>query len=149
MAAGPAPVDASGLEDKIFTFAEGLLGLPELRRFVLAPFQGLSGVAWRLQSVEEPAVQFLIVNPVPFFPEYRPDVGEVDLAPLGLRAVTDGLVLVIATIPEDYRKMTVNLRAPLVFNPLRRLGRQVVLSDDRYAIQAPVFRAEVMVPGRA
>lgn len=148
MGAAGSSVEVSSVEDKVFTFPEGLLGLPDLHRFLLAEFPGLGGVAWHLQSVEEPAVQFLIVNPVPFFPDYRPDVGEADLAPIGLGAVSDGLVMVIATVPEDYRQMTVNLRAPLLFNPLRRLGRQIVLGDDKYAIRTPVFRAEAAVSGR-
>ncbi len=34
--------------------------------------------------------------------------------------------------------LTVNLQGPLVFNPARRLGRQLVLTSSRYAVRYPL-----------
>ena len=37
--------------------------------------------------------------------------------------------------------LTVNLQGPLVFNPVRRLGRQLVLTSSRYAVRYPLERS--------
>ena len=34
--------------------------------------------------------------------------------------------------------LTVNLQGPLVFNPVRRLGRQLVLTSSRYPVRYPL-----------
>ncbi len=40
--------------------------------------------------------------------------------------------------------LTVNLQGPLVFNPVSRLGRQLVLTSSRYAVRFPL---ETQAPG--
>ena len=60
-----------------------------------------------------------------------------ELAPLQLKNVQDSQVLVI--VNKSGSILTVNLKAPLVFNLERRLARQVVVNDDQplqYAITA-------------
>ncbi|HHY95046.1 MAG TPA: flagellar assembly protein FliW, partial [Firmicutes bacterium] len=47
----------------------------------------------------------------------------------------------MVTVPEDPRQAWVNLRAPLALNPYARMGRQVVLSDERFAFRHPLWEA--------
>jgi len=42
--------------------------------------------------------------------------------------------------------LTVNLQGPLVFNPVRRLGRQLVLTSSRYAVRYPLDPSQVPAP---
>ena len=35
--------------------------------------------------------------------------------------------------------MTANLQAPLVVNPASRIGKQVILTDERFSLRHPVF----------
>jgi flagellar assembly factor FliW len=39
---------------------------------------------------------------------------------------------VIVTIPMDPKKMSANLKAPLVFNLNNKLGKQIILKDTQY-----------------
>jgi flagellar assembly factor FliW len=42
--------------------------------------------------------------------------------------------------------LTVNLQGPLVFNPVRRLGRQLVLTSSRYAVRYPLDPSQAPAP---
>jgi flagellar assembly factor FliW len=48
-------------------------------------------------------------------------------------------VLSILVVPEDIRAMTANLQAPLILNPLKRIAKQVILTDERFPLRYPVF----------
>lgn len=125
----------------VFTFPEGLLGLEGLRRFFLV--EPAPGSPWKyLQSVEDGNVTFVVADPFVVCTSYVPRLPAVDLADIGLSEDSEAALLVIAVVPEDTRDTTVNLRAPLVFNPAAQLGRQVILEDDQYAVKNRVFPGE-------
>lgn len=125
-------------EDRVFDFPEGLYGFEELRRFVL--IETAPGAPWKwLQSVEEPDISFVIVDPLLIVPDYAPSVPEGEMGRIGLRRRDEAVFFTIAVVPESLEQMTVNLRAPLLFNAAARLGCQVILPDDRYAVKHPVF----------
>ncbi|HEX3032835.1 MAG TPA: flagellar assembly protein FliW [Bacillota bacterium] len=129
-------------QKEIITFKNGLPGFEENRAFVLIR-SGNSGddLMW-LQSTKEPSLAFVVARPEIIKPGYSPKVRESELADIELKNSEDALVLVIAVVPEDIKKMTVNLRAPLIVNSKNRLGKQVVLEDDSYSIKEPVFNPE-------
>jgi len=54
-------------------------------------------------------------------------------------------------VPEDVRAMTANLQAPLILNPVKRIAKQVILTDERFPLRYPVFGGSGTVersPGR-
>lgn len=105
---------------------EGMLGFAGERRFVLLP-AAKSGIFW-MQSVDDGALIFLVIDPFEFLPGY-----EVDLPALPEERKDATLVLTIVTLPrEKGDACTTNLQAPLVFDVARRTACQVVLQDPRY-----------------
>lgn len=125
----------------VFHFPAGLLGLEDLKRFFL--IEPAPGSPWKyLQSVEDGDLALLVADPFAIHPDYAPSLPAGDLAEMGLSEDSEAALLVVAVLPEDVREMTVNLRAPLVFNPATGQARQVVLEDDRYAVRHPVFSAK-------
>ena len=60
--------------NETFTFADGLLGFPEAREFVLVPAER-EGFFW-LQSLDFGALAFLLVDPFPFVDEFFVDLAE-------------------------------------------------------------------------
>ena len=46
----------------------------------------------------------------------------------------------VVTVPGDAKEMTANLLAPLLINPEKRLGRQVIVSDPKYTTKHQVLR---------
>lgn len=123
--------------DQVIEFVEGLLGFPELRRYVLIDHR--KGVFMWLQSLEDPSIAFLVVDPWVFFPHYSPEVPDEDVEALGLEEPYNFSLFCLVTVPADPRKMTVNLKGPVVVNLNNRRAKQVVVSNPEYPIRQPVF----------
>lgn len=117
--------DYSYTSSDVINFAEGLVGLPELRRAVLIPLDDCEPFFW-LASTDDVRTRFVVVNPHSIFTDYEPT------AFTGKSA--GGETFVIVKISSDWRKTTVNLRAPIFINDEDRSGVQVVLTDSPYRL---------------
>jgi flagellar assembly factor FliW len=123
--------------DAIFEFPAGLFAFDACRRFALVP-SGRDGLWW-LQSAEHAELTFLLADPFRFYPGYEVQVPPTELAQLGDPAEGTVAVLVIVTLPRpDGEGATANLRAPVLLDAKRRVGRQVVLPDERREVTAPL-----------
>lgn len=116
--------------DAFLTFLDGMPGFGGERRFVLLP-AAASGVFW-LQSADEGAVAFLLVDPFTTFPGYAVDLPEVTVED------EPPMVMAIVTLPRDNDELcTANLQAPVVLDLVGRTGRQVILADGTYGPRHP------------
>lgn len=120
---GPLEVEA---EDLIL-FPSGLMGLEDCRQWVLLTDAGNECLGW-LQSATRPEVALAVVSPRRFVPQYQLRVPRSELEPLRLDEVRQAQVLVV--LSKNGEAITLNLKAPLVINPERRLGRQVIANGD-------------------
>lgn len=127
--------------EHVLTFPEGLIGFQDCRDFVVMDFDIKDDCVRWLQSVSEPALGFVVMDPKAAFPDYDPDFCSKDLAPLGVDTPDDLVVLAVVTVPKDARRMTANLQAPLLINPKKRLGRQVIVASPEYSTKHYVFSA--------
>jgi len=115
----------------IITLPEGLIGFPELVRYVLLDHDTDSPFKW-LQSLNEGAMAFVVISPLTFRPDFTVEVTEEEISVLKLENAEDAVISVIVTIPMDPKKMSANLKAPLVFNLKNRTGKQVIVKDAQY-----------------
>lgn len=130
-------------EEKILTFAGGIVGFPELTQFALIHDEekGVGvGIRW-LQSMQEPGFAMPVMDPLLVCPDYNPEVEDELLKDLGELNEDNLLVLVTVTVPSDLTKMTVNLKGPIVINSQTRNARQVIVEGDAYAVKYPVYEA--------
>jgi len=127
-------------DSKVITFPAGIIGFPDLQRFVLLydEEKGSDTIKW-LQSVEEPGFAMPVINPLQIKPDYNPTVDDEILKPIGDLKDEDMVVLVTMTIPHELEKMTANLRGPIIINSETRLGTQVILDSDEYKVKFPVY----------
>jgi len=126
----------------VVTFPTGILGFPSCRRFVLVAHKEDSPFRW-LQSVDDGALAFLVVDPATFFPDYAPEMESSDAAYLQLSEETPRLVYTMVTIPKGLpESMTVNLAGPIVINAETRYAKQIVLADEGYGTKHPVPKTE-------
>ncbi len=126
-------------EDRIFEFARGLNGFEHHHRYALIPDED-SSIEW-LQSLDDPAVCFPLLEPFLFYPEYAFDLPDHDAEALGLEGPQDATVRAVITIREDPEQATANLLAPVVLNMRTGLGRQVLLQDSSLPICFELFEA--------
>ena len=76
-----------------------------------------------------PCLTMAVVSPRRFTPEYRVRVERKQLGPLQLDHANRPFVLTLVSHHED--KLTINLKAPVLINLDRRLGVQVIVTDDQ------------------
>jgi flagellar assembly factor FliW len=126
-------------DEDVVTFPEGIIGFADFTAFVLLSHKPDSPFRW-LQSVEEAAVAFLIVDPSAYIENYEPEISNSDASGLKLREETPRMLFSTASIPGgNAEEMTLNLAAPIVINLEARIGKQVVLEGDAYNIRHRVF----------
>lgn len=116
-------------------FCEPIAGFPDCSDYALVPHVRADGtpnenVMW-LQAMEHPFHAFIVTDPWSVMADYGPEIPDADAEQLQLRSFEDARVLVILTVPRS-GGVSVNLRAPIVFNVSARLAKQVVLQSDRY-----------------
>jgi flagellar assembly factor FliW len=119
-------------EEDIITLPAGLIGFPELKRYVLLDHDKESSPFKWLQSLDDGAIAFVLINPLLFRPNYVVEVNEAEIGELELESEEDAVISVIITMPSNPQNMTANLKAPLVFNLKNRKGRQVILNNPEY-----------------
>jgi flagellar assembly factor FliW len=124
-----------GAQD-VIAFPSGLPGFETERRFVLLSAEAFEPVQC-LQSIHGPSPSFLVVDPRRVLDDYRTRLNQSDLARLGAADDTALLWLAIVTVTDD--GMFANLRAPVVINPARMLGFQLVPSDSLYPLRHALF----------
>ncbi len=123
-------------ETDLIRMPEGLIGFRNYTQYVQIPDPDVRGLAW-LQSVTAPELAFGLVAPPLALDDYRIELRQGDLTALELADERSALIFVILNRSEQ-GILTVNLQGPLVFNPIRRLGRQLVLTSSRYAVRYPI-----------
>lgn len=122
----------------VLAFSDGILGFTELRRFVLLDDPTDDIFAW-LQSCDQPAIAFPVLEPELFTESYKVSLAKTDLESLKMTDIGNARLLCIVTIPDDPTQMTANLKAPIVIHIAQRLARQCVLQDNHLAIREPIF----------
>jgi flagellar assembly factor FliW len=114
--------------EDILTFPQGLIGWEDLRHWVLLCDSENSSLGW-LQCVARPEVALPVVSPRKYVPGYQARVKKSQLS--ALEITPDHQAFVLAVLARNDGQLTVNLRAPIVINLDRRLGRQVVTTDEQ------------------
>lgn len=127
-------------ENKIIVFSGGIIGFPELERFLLIhdAENEKSSISW-LQSFDEPAFAMPVIDPLLLIADYNPVVEHEMLVPLGDMKPEDMLVLVTITVPSDLTKMTANFKAPIIINAGSNRACQLIIEDERYEVKHPVY----------
>lgn len=136
-------------EDKIITFENGIIGFPDLKRFVLLHDEEKgTRVGLRfLQSIEEPAFALPMMDPLVVKPDYNPEADDELLTSVGKLTPDNILVLVTATVPADLTKMSVNLQGPVIINVDERKACQIILEGGMYPVKFPVY--DILQAGKA
>ncbi|MGP3561706.1 flagellar assembly protein FliW [Geobacillus sp. BK01] len=128
-------------EDEIIRFPHGLPGFAEEKRFVLLPLADTPFVI--LQSVDTPALGFVLIEPFSYFPAYEIELDEATLEQLGIESERDVALYAILTVADPFDNTTANLQAPVVINARKRIGKQVILTNTPYKTKHRLFPEKV------
>ena len=127
-------------EEQIMDFPEGLLGFPDEKRFALMEYKPESPF-YILQSMADPDLTFLMINPFAFFNDYDFNMDDALMAEIGLTADNPPTVFNIATVRDKLENMTVNLAGPVLVNVRDRKAAQWVIEKTQFPTRYPLFPA--------
>ncbi len=114
--------------DDLLHFPHGLIGFEDCRHWLLLADPNNTAVGW-LQSADRPATALAVVSPRRFAEDYRIRVGQSQMASLAL-AERDRLYA-LCVVSKQNGSCAMNLRAPILINLDRRLGCQMVTTDEQ------------------
>lgn len=117
-------------ETQVISFSEGMLGFPDYTRYVLV--QSEKGPFVWLQSLDEPTLAFVVMDPWLYLPEYEPDIPDADVEELEFRAPYNMSVFCVVTVPPNPEEATINLMGPVVVNLDTGQARQVAILNSEY-----------------
>lgn len=121
------------------TFSVGLPGFPEARTFVLFQNELARDPFSIMRCVEDENLEFVVVPPHLFFPDYAPELDDATVARIGLESADDAILMVLLTVGDDVADITANLLGPIVVNRATYAAAQAVLANNGYDLRTPLF----------
>jgi len=127
-------------QSDIISFKAGIPGFENLEDFVLLPLADESPFII-MQSVSDPDVAFVTVEPGNLIQDYEFEISDKAEKELKIESISNLLILNIITLKNQIKDSTANLSAPIVINLEEKLGKQIILDDQRYQVRFKVFAA--------
>jgi flagellar assembly factor FliW len=122
--------------DNLLHFPAGLIGLPNLRDFIVMPNKKQGPLFW-IQSVDDPDIAFVLTDPTNFFLDYNLQPEDSERRSLHLDEKDECFILSVVTVPPD-QQITLNLAAPILFAPKSNRAIQVILESSNYSSKTPL-----------
>jgi flagellar assembly factor FliW len=122
----------------IIEFVSPMPGFPDHRAFLLVRLDD-DGLLYALTSVMNPELRFLVMPPLPFFPDYAPEISDETLELLGITDAEQVLTLLVVTPGETAADATANLLAPILIQRESRHAAQVVLAGSGLPVRAELM----------
>jgi flagellar assembly factor FliW len=137
----PTAVAESAVDTQELYFENGLPGFPEARRFTLIRWGDEQSPFSIMRAVELEGLEFVVVPPIVFFPDYAPEVDDATVGRLELNTAEDALVLAVVTLGDKPADATANLMGPIVVNRHTNKAAQAVLAQSGYDLRTPLVAA--------
>ena len=123
----------------VVVFNDGLLGFENLKKYFVVDPGDSTLILW-LQSIDDEKVAFPIIEPKIFKPDYVAKLLPADLNGLELDSLQNAKLYSILTIPANVQEMSANLKAPIVINSAKKVGKQIVLADSKLSVKHEMYR---------
>jgi flagellar assembly factor FliW len=131
-------------EECIVQLPFGLIGLPKLTTFALAPIEN----SWPFMSLNwmgNKRMNFVVIDPSGLIPGYGIELSDEDAESLQIESTEDAMVLNIVTVHSSRPQfLTVNLIGPIVINRQTGIGKQIIIQNwNRYSSEYPLVDQRV------
>ncbi|MFD1886858.1 flagellar assembly protein FliW [Paenibacillus wenxiniae] len=134
------PSITSDNKEQVFTFAKGIPGFAEITNYTyvqqISPFS-------ILQSVEQPEISFILLDPFAYFQQYEVEIPEDVIDELSITSEDKVVVRNIVSWNKVPQQRTVNLVAPIIFNLDTMQAKQIILQNTDYTIRHPLQPVKV------
>lgn len=123
----------------VIKITKGIPGFEGLHDFILFDFEG-NPYFKILHSVKDNDVGLMTINPFEFINKYEIKLSDAVIEELKILKEEDVLILTTVTLNSDIKKITTNLKAPIIINKSTKLGEQIILDSNEYEIKYQLIR---------
>jgi flagellar assembly factor FliW len=120
-------------EEEVINFTKPILGFDDCTQYVLVEKESIFPTFW-LQSVNNPGLAFPVISPFSVNEDYSIKLQNHDLDDIRLKDINDILVMTLMVVPQVLSSIRTNLRAPIIYNPVNKVAKQLILYDDKYPV---------------
>lgn len=128
-------------ETDIINFKQGLPGFRDLKKFIIFSIDE-NNVFSMLHSIENPEIGLIVISPFKAMKEYEFNLEEYFIKKLEVQSEEDIIVLTTVCMESKTKKLTTNLKAPIIINIKQKIGEQLILDNVKYSIKYPLLREE-------
>lgn len=118
-------------EENIVTFDKGLAGFNDLHKYVLVDLDNNEPFKL-LHSLEDDEIGFIVVSPYLVMKDYELKLDKKVCSDLKIEDIKDVFVVTTVTLNSDIKKITTNLRGPIIVNSINGLAEQLFLDNPKY-----------------
>lgn len=122
-------------EADILNFEEGIIGFEDVKKFGIIDSEDPESPFKWIQAVDKPELAFALVDPFKIKKDYDFDLTDEEVEYLGVKDASEVMVFSIVVVPEDIKKITMNLKAPLIINKTNNKAAQIILDTDKYTVR--------------
>jgi len=127
-------VSTKSSEKFICRFPIGIIGFPHSTNFELLhdprffPFM-------KLRSLEEPGLEFAIIDPWIVKKDYCVEITDADLETLRAKESCELMIFSIITLYPEQASYSLNLAAPVIINIVNKTAIQIIVEDSSMQIR--------------
>jgi flagellar assembly factor FliW len=119
---------------ELWTFPEGLIGLPALKSLALVPLDGAEPFEL-LCAADDSGFGLVVVDPRVLVADYVLPLGTDDLAPLADPDPERVQIRVPVVLPSEGAPLYLNLKGPILLAAGERVGLQRVSRDESHPLR--------------
>lgn len=123
----------------IITFKKGIPGFDGLTKFILVDLNDYEPFKL-LQSLEDDEIGVIVTSPFEFDEKYEVNLNKEIISRLDIKEEKDVIIVTTITLNSDPKKITTNLKAPIIINNDNKFGEQIILDDLKYEIKQPLIK---------
>ena len=125
-------------EHDIISFPNGLPSFESEHAFLLLPIAGSEDSLYCLQSILNPTLSFILMNPFSLDSGYAPELSPEDRKLLQVEKDQDLCFYVLCAMKRPVESSTVNMKCPVALNPDINVALQVILEDEHWNMRHPL-----------
>lgn len=119
----------------ILNFEEGIIGFEDVKQFGIIDSEDPESPFKWIQAIDKPELAFALVDPFKIKKDYDFDLKDEAVGYLGVKDASELMVFSIVVVPEDIKKISMNLKAPLIINRTNNKAAQIILDTDEYTVR--------------
>lgn len=123
----------------IVIFKRGIPGLEEFTKYILKDIKECEPFKV-LQSLENDEIGFIVVSPFEAMEDYEVSLSKDVIKNLEIESPEEVALYTTVNLNSDIKKITTNLKAPLIINIKNGFGEQIIVDRKKYEIKHPMYK---------